>query len=48
MNDAYQFKKEIAAEESRIILVSAGYKNENNEIIRKREYIPVPKWYDQN
>jgi len=46
--DAYQFKKEIVEEEPRIVLISAGYKNENNEIIWNREYIPVPKWYDEN
>ncbi len=34
--------------EPRIELISTGYKNENNEIIWNREYMPVPKWYDLN
>jgi hypothetical protein len=48
MVDAYQFKKEIVQEEPRIELISAGYKNENDEVIWNHEYIPVPKWYDLN
>lgn len=46
--DAYQFKKEIVEEEPRIELISAGYKNEKDEIIWNLKYIPVPKWYDLN
>ena len=46
--DAYQFKKEIVEEEPRIELISAGYKNENDEITWNQEYIPVPKWYELN
>jgi hypothetical protein len=46
--DAYQFKKEIVQEEPRIELISAGYKDENDEVIWNHEYIPVPKWYDLN
>lgn len=46
--DAYQFKKEIVAEEPRIELISAGYKDENNEITWNQQYIPVPKWYELN
>jgi hypothetical protein len=46
--DAYRFKKEIVQEEPRIELISAGYKNENDEVIWNNEYIPVPKWYDLN
>jgi len=46
--DAYRFKKEIVEEEPRIEVISAGYKNEKDEIIWNSEYIPVPKWYDLN
>jgi hypothetical protein len=46
--DAYRFKKEIVEEEPRIELISAGYRNEQGEILWSEEYIPVPKWYDLN
>ncbi|MGN8054914.1 hypothetical protein ACTJKN_01495 [Pedobacter sp. 22163] len=46
--DAYRFKKEIVQEEPGIKLISAGYKNEKDEVIWNHEYIPVPKWYDLN
>ncbi|WP_316825067.1 hypothetical protein [Pedobacter miscanthi] len=46
--DAYQFKKDIVAEEPRIALISAGYKDENDEVTWNEDYIPVPKWYEQN
>lgn len=46
--DPYQFKKELVEEEPRIELISAGYKNKNNEVTWNEEYIPVPKWYEQN
>ncbi|KQM72684.1 hypothetical protein ASE74_22705 [Pedobacter sp. Leaf216] len=46
--DAYKFKREIAEEEPNIGWISAGYKNEHNEITWNQEYIPVPKWYDLN
>lgn len=46
--DAYRFKKEIAEEEPRIELISAGYRNEKGEIFWSEEYIPVLKWYDNN
>jgi hypothetical protein len=48
MVDAYRFKKEIVQEEPGIELISAGYKNEKDELTWNHEYIPVPKWYDQN
>lgn len=46
--DAYRFKNEIAEHSPDIKSISAGYKNDNDEVFWNNEYIPLPKWYDNN
>ena len=46
--DAYSFKEQISIEIPGIELISAGYKTNDNELIWNDEYIPIPKWYNQN
>lgn len=46
--DAYQFKKEVSEHHADIKFISAGFKDENGEFQWNDEYIPVPKWYENN
>ncbi|KQS40577.1 hypothetical protein [Pedobacter sp. Leaf194] len=46
--DAYKFKSEISEEAPRIDFISAGYNDDDDQIIWEDNYIPVPKWYEKN
>lgn len=46
--DAYQFKKEVAKHHADIKFISAGFRDDKNELHWNDDYIPVPKWYENN
>ena len=46
--DAYQFKKEISKLHTDIKFISAGFKDEEDELHWNDDYIPLPKWYENN
>jgi len=46
--DAYRFKKEVSESIPGIEFISAGFKNNKGEFIWNDDYIPIPKWYENN